>query len=214
MRTHVLRQTAHRIDNMSLRERVLIFVSFLVVVLLAWYQFAMTPVLVNGQTTIDSINAARERIQVVDETVHTQAGALELDTNAPLTTQLDQAKRRAREVEALIKAREMEILDPATMAQVLEDMLTNQRGLRLLHARNLVAERLLENEDDAPLFRHTLRLELEGPYLALLGYLEDLEALPWRIYWQGIEIDAEEHPRNRIRIDISTLSFVEDWIGV
>lgn len=214
MSADTLRKLAHRIDSMSLRERALIFVSVLVAVLLAWYQFAMNPVLINGRTTIDSINAARERIQVVDETVHTQAGALMLDADSPLSAQLDQAKRRAREVDALINAREMEILDPATMAQVLEDMLANQRGLRLLRARNLVAERLLENEDDAPLFRHTLRLELEGPYLTLLSYLEDLEALPWRIYWQGIEIDASEHPQTRIRIEISTLSFVKDWIGV
>ncbi|NNF15768.1 MAG: hypothetical protein HKN70_03420 [Gammaproteobacteria bacterium] len=211
---HGLRHVAYRIDSMSLRERVLVFASALFALTLVWFEFAMAPALDKGQATIKSIESARERIQRVDATIRAQANALQLDISSPLSAQLDQARQRAREVDALISAREMEILDPATMAQVLEDMLANQRGLRLLRARNLDAERLLESDNDAPLYRHTLRLELEGPYLAVLDYLEELEALPWRIYWQGIEIDAKDYPRNRVRIEISTLSFVEDWIGV
>lgn len=214
MNIHVLRHAAYRIDRMSLRERVLIFASTLFALTFIWFEFAMAPALDKGQSTIKSIDSASERIQRVDATIRAQANALQLDASSPLSAQLDQARQRAREVDALIGAREMEILDPATMAQVLEDMLANQRGLRLLRARNLDAERLLESDNDAPLYRHTLRLELEGPYLALLDYLEELEALPWRIYWQGIEIDAKDYPRNRVRIEISTLSFVKDWIGV
>ena len=59
-----------------------------------------------------------------------------------------------------------------------------------------------------------LELELEGPYLAVLAYLEDLEALPWRLYWQVLEIDVDDYPRNRIRIEVATLSLHEEWIGV
>lgn len=214
MSGNTLQRLELRVDSMSMRERVMIFVCVIVAVLLAWYQFAMTPVLSEEERTLESINAARERIHVADQAVNAQAAELDLSDGSSLTVQLEETRRRTDAVEAQIKARAVEIVDPQTMARVLEDMLKGKRGLRLVRARNRKAERLAESDGSTPLYRHTLQLELEGPYLVVLGYLEDLEALPWRIYWQGIEIDAKEFPRNRVRIDVSTLSFDEDWIGV
>ena len=209
-----LRKLEGRIDAMTMRERALIFASALVAMLLGWYQFAMLPAMTNAKQAVAEIKALQDRIAAADEAVRTQAAALHVDAGASLTEQIDQARRRAAEIDMLIEARAREIVDPATMAKVLEDLLRSQHGLTLVRAHNLKAQQLAEGSDDAPLYRHTLRLELEGPYLAVLEYLEKVEALPWRMFWQGIEIDAREFPRNRVRIDVSTLSFEEDWIGV
>ena len=40
-----------------------------------------------------------------------------------------------------------------------------------------------------------------------------VEALPWRLYWQAVDIEVLDYPRNRIRIEVSTLSLNEEWIG-
>lgn len=209
-----LQRAALRLDGLSLRERVLIFVSALTAVLLGWYQFAMTPVLRSGEAALVEIDAARERIDAADTAVRAQSEQLRLGTGPTLDDQLEATRRRTSEVDAQIDARAADIVDPAKMARVLEDLLARHSGLRLVRARNLPAHRIEESDEAAPLYRHTLRMEVEGPYLALLSYVERLEALPWRIYWQGIEIDASDYPRNRVRIDVSTLSFEEDWIGV
>ena len=57
-------------------------------------------------------------------------------------------------------------------------------------------------------------LELEGSYLDCLAYLTEVERLPWQIYWHSIQLDSQNPPRNRIVIELYTLSLEEDWIGV
>jgi len=64
------------------------------------------------------------------------------------------------------------------------------------------------------LFRHGLRLELEGSYLDFLDYLDAVERLPWQLYWGTLSLNTQEYPRNEISIEIFTLSLDEDWIGV
>ena len=154
------------------------------------------------------------RIDAADAAMQAHAGTLSREGRSPVATQLDQARDRSTQINALIAARAAEIIDPATMAEVLQDLLATQRGLRLLRVHNLKAQKLDDSDPDMALYRHTFRLELEGPYLAVLRYLEEVEALPWRMYWQGLDIDGADYPRNRVRIDVSTLSFDKDWIGV
>jgi MSHA biogenesis protein MshJ len=55
---------------------------------------------------------------------------------------------------------------------------------------------------------------VEGDYASLVAYLRALEALPWRIHWQRVELAAGEYPLNRIRIVIGALSLSSDWISV
>ncbi len=192
----------------------MVFTCATAAVLLGWYQFAIEPALNASEKSVAGIGVARDRIRQADAAVRSQASALGVDAAWSVESQLDAARRRAGEIDALIRARAAEIVDPATMAALLEDMLARQRDLRLIRARNLKAEQLPGTADDAPLFRHTLQLELEGTYLAVLGYLETLESLPWRMYWQSIEIDTVDFPKNRIVIEVSTLSFDPEWIGV
>ena len=47
-----------------------------------------------------------------------------------------------------------------------------------------------------------------------MRYLEDVERLPWHIYWSRLELSTDEYPVNDIVIEVATLSLDEEWIGV
>jgi hypothetical protein len=47
-----------------------------------------------------------------------------------------------------------------------------------------------------------------------VAYLRSLEALPWRIHWQQLELTAGAYPVNRVRIVIGALSLSRDWMKV
>jgi MSHA biogenesis protein MshJ len=115
------------------------------------------------------------------------------------------------------------------MRSVLEELLRRQDGLTLVSAINRPAQLVLEDEpgspeqvaavaaqpSDAPkLYRHSFVLRLRGNYLDCLRYLEDVERLPWHIYWSRIELSTDEYPVNDIMIEVATLSLDEEWIGV
>ena len=94
-------------------------------------------------------------------------------------------------------------------------MLREQSRLNLVRIGNTTPKALStgDTEDAATFYRHGLEIEVEGSFAACLEYLDAIEALPWRLYWQLLDLEVIEYPRNRIRIEVSTLSLDEEWIG-
>ena len=63
-------------------------------------------------------------------------------------------------------------------------------------------------------YLHPVELIIEGNYLDIVSYLHALEALPWHFYWRVLELETKTYPRNRVRIELSTVSLEKEWIGV
>ena len=130
-------------------------------------------------------------------------------------TRIASLRDRIAEINAILGDHAAELIDPSEMAQVLEGVLKEQSRLSLVQISNTSPESLSASDDEnaVTFYRHGLEIEVEGSYLACLEYLNAIEALPWRLYWQVLELDVLEYPRNRIRIEVSTLSLDKEWIG-
>jgi MSHA biogenesis protein MshJ len=61
---------------------------------------------------------------------------------------------------------------------------------------------------------HSLELVVEGSYMDVMRYLQSVEALPWRFYWQVLELKTAEYPVNRVRVRLNTISMDKEWLGV
>ncbi len=116
-----------------------------------------------------------------------------------------------------------ELISPQQMVAVLEEMLKRRRQLSLTRLENLPSEPLLdpptvdsqaEKVQHRNLYRHPLRIELTGSYLEALAYLQSLEQLPRKVYWQDLALSVEEYPQAKITVTVYTLSLKEGWIGV
>ena len=59
-----------------------------------------------------------------------------------------------------------------------------------------------------------LQIEFKGSYLSTLEYLQALNKLPWKFYWDSLELKVDKYPVSTIVITVHTLSFHEGWIGV
>lgn len=203
-----------RFDALTLRERAIVAVAGVVAVTLAWYAgFGDAAVGVAERQT-----QTRATLEAQLDSLQTQLAQADAVSGADgdARAQLTGLSQRSEQARSLIDAYAAELISPTEMARLLETVLSRQHALRLIRLANLGAEDLLP--DDVPgeqrLYRHRFEMELVGPYLQCLAYLEDLEQLPWRLYWQALEIDATDYPRNRIRIEVATMSLHEDWIGV
>ena len=102
------------------------------------------------------------------------------------------------------------------MGTVLEAILARQQGL-VLHSLSSLDPKPLPLEEKtglAPIYRHGLRIEVDGGYLDLLQFVQALERMPWAFIWEDMQIEVEEHPRSRLRLTLYTLSLGEGWLGV
>ena len=213
--TQQLEALRSRMDALTLRERVSVFATAIALLGTAWYVGLMQPLAQEAEILRGEIQTLSMRVDTVNRDLEAQM--LQFSGSGVATrNRLALIQRRIDEVNETLGDYAAELIDPTEMAHVLEGVLERQTSLRLVRMRNLGGEVLSATgeEDGATLYKHGLEIEFEGSYLACLEYLKDLEALPWRLYWQLFELQSQDYPTNLIRIHVSTLSLDEEWIGV
>jgi MSHA biogenesis protein MshJ len=209
------------IDGLSIRERVFVFAAILMVVGAAWEGLLNGPLSARTQAARERIAATSQRLTQLDEAIAIAAAGL--DGGVSDRVQVLQSLREAVATrDAELRVFTSDLVDPAQMRLVVEDLINRQRGLELVSTHNQPATALIETDDPSDanaaaepnLYLHGLVIELEGSYLELLRYLESIEALPWRIFFSRLDLESIEHPRLKIRLELNTLSLEEEWLGV
>lgn len=203
-----------RVDALTIRERVLVLITVLALCGTAWHLLLMQPLLQQAAKARQDIAETQARIELANASLQDQVLQLS-QIDSTNQSRFAFIKQRIDALDRELSEYSGKLIDPGEMAFVLESVLKGQSNLRLKRIRNLGAEALTADDQNSAviLYRHGLEIEVEGSYLDCLAYLEKIEALPWRFYWQFLELDVVEYPRNRIRIEVSTLSLDEEWIG-
>jgi len=203
-----------KIDALSMRERLLIFITALVMIAVLWHTLLMQPLAQRADQTRTQLTQLEERIADANRNLEDQIMQL-AGGGDEQRLRIASLRRRIDEINATLGNHAAELIDPSEMAQVLEGVLKEQSRLALVRIRNTTPDPLSADEDPSAVtfYRHGLEIEVEGSYAACLEYLSAIEALPWRLYWQVLELDVIDYPRNRIRIEVGTLSLDEEWIG-
>lgn len=222
-----LAKLSQSVDRLSLRERLFLFAAALFVLGGLWEAVLAAPLAAREQIANGKVTALQDRLRKLDESLNlAAAGASEgvPDQLARLRALREAVQTHEDEVRVFTS----DLVDPAEMRLVLEELLRRQDGLTLKRAVNRAAEPVLDEPESAPpaaqsaaaesaapkLYRHSLVLELRGSYLDCLRYLEAVERLPWNVYWSRLELSTDEYPTNDITLELTTLSLDEEWIGV
>ncbi len=209
-----LRSLQTAVDKLSLRERLLVFSAIMMILGSIW-QFSLM------QPLTQQINNFRTEIEFLSTQTGTNNRTLEdqalqiSGSGAEHQARLNRVQHQLDQINIELGEYAAELIDPAEMAHVLEGVLQDQSNLRLIRMRNLRPEALSASDEtgDATFYKHGFEIEFEGSYFACLEYLQKVESLPWRFYWQILELSVAEYPMNRIRLEVSTLSLDEEWIG-
>jgi MSHA biogenesis protein MshJ len=217
---------AKRYEAYSLRERALVALAILGAAIFLWDTMLMQP-LRNQRVAIDS------ELSTASASGFTAQSA---DVSDPRQMNL----QRAGDLQTQLQSLDARIADTANgfvpssrMIEVLNDMLDRQGRLELVSIRNLPVVSLVPPpkadeaaaaavdpgaEGDAgpgePPYIHSIEIVIDGQYGDILEYLEALEALPWRFRWNTLDLNTKGYPRNRVRIELSTLSLDSTWMGV
>ena len=202
------------VDKMSLRERLLVFGAGMMLLGSVWYLGLIQPLTKQVTKNRTEIASLQERTKTTNQNLEVQALQIS-NTGAEDREKFERVQQRLDDINERLGGYAAELIDPAEMSRVLQSVLKEQSKLRLIRAHNIShgAMSASAEAETTTFYRHGLEIEFEGSYLACLEYLQQLEALPWRFYWQFLEIEVLEYPRNRIRLEVSTLSPDEEWIG-
>ena len=213
-------------EQLSLRERVLLLLVMAVLPLVLIFIFLVEP-------AIKVLQKVPAEIEVLESSVQSQKGVLEMlqgqeakDPNIKARQELKLLRQRLLEDKAAIKRAATQLVGADDMLKTLRTVLTAEKGVALISARNLpIEERQLgqpkseESDADASraasavLYVHPVELILEGSYQGLYNYLLKLEGLDDQFFWDVLQYDVEEYPQARIRLQVHTLSSDAGWLG-
>jgi MSHA biogenesis protein MshJ len=226
----VLREGMQKIDALSPRERIILFILLLAGIWALMDALLLAPTEAARTLEQQKLVAAREQLEVAEDLLNLHASQPD-----PLLA----ARQRLSNVRADLDARmqassllQARMVAPRDRASVLQDILAGQPGLRLVSLDTLAPEPVGVPEPDharptqqapavqtaqpppAALYRHGVKLTLVGNYAALTRYMTRLERLPVGFYWARAELDAHAHPEISLTLILFTLSQEATWLTV
>ena len=210
---------AERIEALSLRERMLMFLAIAVIIWAAWQTLLMDPVDQRHkslQQRIEALSGSNTELQQQVEAI--LARQVE-DPNRAMRERIANVEAELGQVNAELREQASNLVTPQEMARALERILAESDEVMLVSASSLSPTPILtapgaDGDESVRIYKHGLRLEFEGAYLPAMAYLERLEQLPWKLFWDRFDFQVKQYPRSRAVITVYTLSFNESWIGV
>jgi MSHA biogenesis protein MshJ len=214
-----IRQYVQRFDAQTLRERSLVAVTLLGLMSFFWWNYFAEPMMQN----IEARQAGN--LRVADPV--TKARAIVRDVRQRLAAGVyrekeQQLARLSEELNAVeIKLREetVELTDSEKMLQLMKQLGYRESILKLMslkrcEVRPAIPREEGENSEEPDICRHLLEIELVGKYADMLGYMQTLEQLDWKLLRNEIEVLGEEYPTIKLKLVLSTLSKRKEWIVI
>jgi len=218
------RQLLEKFAALSMRERILILLAIFAVT----YQLADLLVLDRMFQQIQQVNEAMARdnraIANLNNELNTLSTRVQDDPNKELRSRIALARKDLDALQARLEEATGDLITPQDMSRFLEELLIQESELTMLRLQTLSVRPLLASaagqdpvksaQPGPVLHQHGFAIEFSGGYLATLRYLQALEKLPWRFFWDSVSYEVKEYPDSVVRLKLHTLSLSEDWIGV
>lgn len=220
---------AERFEAFSLRERMLISGAVVVVMFMAWDTMVMGAEEMRQRHVVSEMHSINQQMEQVAVQIQALTAKLRGTETQHLMTRIGEIRALLSNLKQQEQDLTVEFIRPQQMAGVLRDMLGAENGLVLTKLESLGAAPLFPPPEEegkaspvdegkkapkAGIYKHGMRVVFEGDYFKTLVYLQALEAMPWRLYWDNVEYQVLEYPRARVAITVHTLSLDERWIGV
>ncbi len=210
-----IKRRLEQFEARSRRERLLLLVATLAVLMMLSYLAWIGPRLSERRHWLEQIcQAEQESARILAQSNRLET-VLQADRDQENEQRLNQLEAVSERLDQELTEVQAGMISPERVPEVLQDML-KELPLVLLSLRKLPAEIEIDPgvEGVPKIYRHGLRLELEGSYADTLDYIERLEGLPWGLAWEALDIRMQRYPRAHIILHLYTLSLKEEWLGV
>jgi MSHA biogenesis protein MshJ len=157
--------------------------------------------------------------------------ALKQDPNKGIIKKIAQFETKLAKIDSQLVLLTTDLISPSEMREALLKLLQLEPGVSLLSFELMGAKPLLNlNEGQSEpavqsvtptmeqlglnLYKHGIKIKLSGKYFQLRNYLQQLEQLTWKFFWQDFQFEVREYPQSEVEITIYSLGLNEEFIGV
>ncbi|MAY41528.1 MULTISPECIES: hypothetical protein [unclassified Neptuniibacter] len=212
----ILRQGADKWITLTIRERILILATIVILPLVVIYISLIEPALL-------SMKDIPSQKAVLETSINSQQQVLKLlknrdviDPNIAARKELKRLRSELSTQNEDIRRAATNLVSPDQMLVMLRDVLNNGTAISLVSARSLDVETMElgdPQENSAKIYVHPFEVVLEGSYQGLYDYLNRIEQLEGVFFWDTLDYTVGEYPTAEIKIKVHTLSSVAGWLG-
>lgn len=224
------------IDDMSLRERAMIFVAAAVIVIALMEVILLDPLLARQKILSAQVVQQQEKMKELQAQMQNLLQARRDDEHSPLRDRLAQLKQQLQEQDGYLQSRRDRLVEPKKMADLLRQVLDKNGRLQLVELKTLPVSLLIEkpqtavtapqataansqdgkNQPDSQkqIYKHGVSITVRGGYLDLMRYVTALEKMPAQMFWGEASLSVEIYPDAVFTLTVYTLSLDKTWLAV
>lgn len=215
---------AARYAALSWREKRLVAAAVALGPLLAGYTLLVEPLFLKAKNLRRSVEQQHASMADLKSQAAMLQVQLQADPDAPRKAELTAVKQHLAEADEHLKKLQDTLVAPEEMNNFLERLLARHAALRLVSLKTLPPESIVApppTADGKPaparrfdIYRHGVELRLEGSYLELLAYIDQLEKADRKILWGPLQLSVVEYPKSQLTVTLYTLGSDKAWLAI
>ncbi len=214
-----------KVDQLSIRERILVLITSLCVVFLLWQVLIFDQINYLKDKISSNASKMQQQISNLQGQITQVSTTLSLDPVVRLEEQIKKLYKENEELKSKLFGMKEKLISPAQMMLILKNILDN-KNLEVISLKNLPPVSVLtnleekdqeeENEESKltfKVYKHGLEIVLNGSFFQVRDFLLEAERLPYKLLWEELEFAITEYPLARVKIVIRALSVNTGLIG-
>ncbi|MEN3296809.1 MAG: biosis protein MshJ [Burkholderiales bacterium] len=233
-----------RIDALSLRERLIIFVMAALVVITLVNSLLLESQFTKQKQISQRIRQEQSQIAGLQAEIQQILKSHDADPDRDNRERLVQLTQQSRQIQGSLRDMQKGLIAPDKITVVLEDILRRNGRLRLVSLKTLPVADLTEHAGEEnksaekladagavnagpstngqiqkkpaaeAIYKHGVEITVQGGYPDIVNYLAALESMPWQLFWGGANLTVEEYPRTTLTLTLYTLSLDRKWLNL
>lgn len=209
-------QWCDKFAELSSREKWLITLCGFTAIAMSLFILLIEPTYEQNRAASLKITTTKQAAQSLEAEILLMTAKLQKDPDQDLNLEFEQLMSESQDLSQQLSVVIENLISPSGMAQLLEQVLADSKGLHLVSLESQDPEPIVSGETEADVasyYIHPVRLELTGKYFAIVDYLEALESLPANYYWRRFDYSVEDYPSARLVLEVYTLGTRQEFIG-
>ena len=225
------KKIADRIDDLTLRERAMIFASVVLLLVALPYSMVVTPSLAKQKSFLDRVRQDQSQIESVQREIQILMASQSDALGSENRQKLKGLERDLAEIEKQLTASESRLVSAEKMPELIRGVLKRSSRLQLVSLQAIPGTPMIAEAGepaavapgvataagkaapaakpaavDSGLFKRGIEITVRGTYLDLLQFLGEMEQGPWRLLWGKVHIATDQYPAVTMKATIFTLS--------